>query len=222
MRNRAIRLRGNGWSYADITRRLGVSKSTLSGWLKSVPYEPNDRVRLRIKNGPAKSNMVQSQARLKSIAETKELASKEIGKLSKRDIFILGIAIYMGEGSKTYETVRIVNADPEIIKIAIVWFTECCKIPRDNMRIRIHMYPDTSERQSIRYWSKITGLSKKQFGKTVVDTRSNKSSIKKRKLPYGTAHLSILSMGDRQKGVVLHRRITGWIEAVNRQNAGIV
>ena len=35
---RAVDLRQKGWSYNVITARLGVSKSTLSHWLRTIPY----------------------------------------------------------------------------------------------------------------------------------------------------------------------------------------
>ena len=63
----------------------------------------------------------------------------------------------------------------------------------------------------------MTNIPLSQFGKTQIDARENKSNKKKRKLPYGTAHLTIKSIGNRNNGVLLHRRIVGWIAAINRQ-----
>ena len=51
-RNEAIKLRKKGHSYNLISLKLNISKSTLSYWLKEVPYTPNKEVLKRIKLGP--------------------------------------------------------------------------------------------------------------------------------------------------------------------------
>ena len=65
--------------------------------------------------------------------------------------------------------------------------------------------------------SKITGVAKKQFGKTQIDIRINKSKTKRKSLPYGTLHLRIRSGGKKEFGKRLHRRIMGWIESITEQ-----
>lgn len=67
------------------------------------------------------------------------------------------------------------------------------------------------------FWSKATGIPKKQFGKTQIDRRTNKSEKKKRKLPYGTIRLTVRTKGKKEFGVSLHRRIMGWIETALNQ-----
>ncbi len=101
LRKRAIRLRKNGWSYNIIRDRLGVSKSTLSLWLRDIPYVPNEAVRKRIRNGPAKAAEVFNRRQRKRTAIIKQEAAEEIGVLSKRDLFILGVGLYIGEGGKS-------------------------------------------------------------------------------------------------------------------------
>lgn len=115
------------------------------------------------------------------------------------------------------------NSDPEVIKTAIKWFKEVCDLNTENFTLTIHTYPDNNLKETINYWSKITGIPKKQFGKTQIDRRTNKSKKKRGKLPYGTAKLSVKSNGKKEFGVFLHRRIMGWIEASLKQiNAGVV
>jgi len=126
---------------------------------------------------------------------------------------MLGLGLYIGEGSKAYETAQIINSDPAIVKLAIKWFKDICGIDNDHITIAMHLYPDNNEKECRDYWKKITGLSKKQFRKTQIDRRLDKSSSKRRKLLYGTVLLSIISNGDSNFGVNLHRRIMGWIES---------
>jgi len=214
IRQKAISYRKQGYSYGMISERIGLSKSTLSDWLKEIPYKPNKLVKKRIRGAQMKSAQFKHSQRMADIKKMKKLAKKELGKLTKRDLWLLGIGLYLGEGTKLQENIQIINSDPEIIKIAIKWFKKICGLKNENFAPRIHLYPDNDISTTINYWSKIIDIPKTQFGKTQIDVRTDKSSKKKRKLPYGTLQLEIRSCGKKEFGRSLHRRIMGWIETV--------
>ncbi len=212
LREKAIKLRVAGYSYNMIKERLGVPKSTLSNWLSRIPFVPNREVIARVGRGKLKSALFKQRLKFESIERAKQIAKKDIGFLSKRDLFILGIGLYLGEGEKTYENVRIVNSDPKIIQLAIKWFYNACGVKKENFRPSIHLYPDNNIKISLRFWSNITKIQIPQFGKTIIDQRKNKSTLKRRKLPHGTLHLYVMSNGLPHLGVNLHRKIQAWIE----------
>jgi hypothetical protein len=218
LKEKAIEHRKQGYSYNMISEKLGLAESTLRDWLKEIPYEPNKEVIARIGKGRAKAAQTKHNQKLANIYQVKALAKRELGKLTKRDLWLLGIGLYLGEGSKSSkENVRVINSNPEIIKFAVNWFREICGLKNENFTLAIHTYPDNNIRATINYWSKVTGIPKKQFGKTQIDRRTNKSGRKKRKLPYGTAHLTVRANRKKEFGVNLHRRIMCWIEAVLNQ-----
>jgi transcriptional regulator with XRE-family HTH domain len=217
IKERARDYREKGYSYNMISEKLGLAKSTLSDWLKEIPYKPNREVLKRIVLGRLKSAQFKHNQRIADITKRKELAKKELGEITKRDLWLLGIGLYMGEGMKLQESVRIINSDPEIIKIALKWFREICGLENENFTPSAHIYPDNNINLTINYWSKITHIPKEQFCKTQIDKRKNKSGKKKRKLPYGTLHLQIKSCGKKEFGRSLHRRIMGWIETLLNQ-----
>ena len=101
--------------------------------------------------------------------------------------------------------------------MSIRWFKEICGVNNENFSIAIHIYPDIDMEKTLLFWSNITGIPQTQFGKTQIDTRTDKTDKKKRKLPYGTAHITIKSCGNKSFGVLLHRKIIGWIEEEFRQ-----
>ncbi|PIR73820.1 MAG: hypothetical protein COU40_00635 [Candidatus Moranbacteria bacterium CG10_big_fil_rev_8_21_14_0_10_35_21] len=208
----ATKLRKNGYSYGMITEKLQISKSTLSCWFKDIPFVPNEKVIERIKKGPFKSGRIKHNLRVESTSKIKALAREELGKISDRDLWMLGIGLYIGEGSKAYEIIRVVNSDPEVIKLAMKWFKNSCGLNNGNITLAVHLYPDNNVKKSLDFWSKTTGIALKQFRKTQIDKRIGKSWKKQRKLPYGTAHITINSNGNSEFGVKLHRRIMGWIE----------
>lgn len=218
LRDKAIKLRKSGYSYGMIKERLGVSKSTLNDWLGKIPFEPNQEVIKRVGKAKLKSALYKHRMKFENIARMKARAETDIGKLSSRDLFMLGIGLYLGEGSKSQEEVRIVNSDPTTLKLAIKWLQEFGKIKLGNFTVAIHGYPDHNINDLLRFWSKTLGIPTGQFIKTSIDTRKNKSVLKNRKLPYGTAHLYVRGGGTLPDGVKgLHRKIMGWIESSTKQ-----
>ncbi len=217
-RQRALKLRRLGYSYAIIKEKLPVSKSTLSNWLSHIEFRPNRRVLERIEKAKLKSALYKHKLKLEDVSLRKKEAAKEVGALTQRDLFMLGIGVYIGEGSKALEEIRIANSNPAIIKLALQWLRNFCKLEKKHFRITIHSYPDVNYKKALQFWSRETGLPLKQFTKIVIDRRENKSLLRKRSLPYGTAQLYVRSGGTLFPGVKsLHRKIMGWIESIENQ-----
>ena len=214
IRERVFKLRKEGNSYNYISEKTGIPKSTLSGWLSGISYTPNKTTIERIGKARASAGYVKAKQKLQSFENAKREAKKEIGEITNRDLFMLGIGIYIGEGAKTNDIVRVINADPKIIKFAVKWFEKVCGLSRDNFRLRLHLYPDNNTKQCINFWSNVSGIPANQFQKTYIDERKDKKIFKRGKLPYGTAHLSVRSNGKKEFGVFLARKINSWIEEV--------
>lgn len=208
----AIKLRKAGDSYKMIATKLGLSKSTLNGWLSRIPFTPNEELIKRVGLAKLKSALHKHKIKTDSIKRANEEGKKDIGRLSDRDLFMLGIGLYLGEGGKAFESIRLSNSDPEIIKLAIKWFYRNCGIKRKNIRLRIHLYPDNNIKDALVFWSKETRIPLSQFGKTMIDIRKDKLKQNVKKLPHGTIHLSIVSNGVPAHGIYLHRRIMAWID----------
>lgn len=208
-----------------INANLGISKSTLSTWFKNMPFSPNKAVLKRIQFGPIKSAEISHNKKVREIEKMKKVGIEEIGVLSKRDIWLLGLGLYLGEGSKSHEIIRIINSNPEIINLAIKWFKKICGLSQQNITIALHLYPDSDIKKCVRFWKRVTGLKQTNFRKTQIDNRTNKSYIKLGKLPFGTAHITIVSNGNPNNGTKLYRKISGWMAGALSQaqiNAGIV
>ncbi len=214
LKPRAEKLRDNGYSYKMISEKLGIAPSTLSLWFRDRAYTPNREVISRIKNGPRKAAQKRHDLKIEQIQTIRKKSFAEIGQITKRDLWMLGIGIYIGEGSKSIESVRIMNSDPAVIKFSIRWLKEACGLDEENIMISLFLYPDNNIEKSIKYWQETTGLSTSNFRKTHVDVRDNKRKAAKGKLPYGTVQLRINANGDKSRGVALFRQISGWIDCV--------
>ena len=223
LKEKAREYRKNGYSYNMICQKLSLTKSTVANWTDNIPYTPNKEVIERIGQAKLKSALFKHKQRMTEIKEMTTLANVELGCVTLRDLWFLGIGLYLGEGAKSYECVRLINSDPQTIKIAVEWFKKTCHLKNKNFNPVVHAYPDNDIKKTINYWSKTMKIPKNQFGKTQIDKRKNKLEIKKHKLPYGTLHLYIKSCGNKEFGRKLHRRIMGWIKsATNQINAGVV
>jgi hypothetical protein len=218
LKQKAIKLREDGYSYSYIQEQTGVSKSTLCEWLSDLPYKPNQETIEKINKARLMANEAQRAKKRKSIKDAHVLAVKDIGVFNKRDLFMLGLGIYIGEGSKTNNIIRVVNSDPKIIRTMILWFKKVYGLQNINFSIRIHLYPDSNLAKATTFWIKETGLSKGVFLKAFVDNRTDKKRKDFSKLPYGTAHLSIKDAGQGKAGSFLSRRILSSIEIVHKRD----
>lgn len=214
IRQKAIDLRRRGYSYGYITKQIPVRKSTLSDWLHNIPFTPNKYTKKTIGNARIASGKYKHQIRVDSLEKAKLQAKKDMAKLSNRDIIMLGLGIYIGEGGKTEGITRIINSDPKIIKFAIKWLKTSFGVEMNNIKVRLFLYPDSDETKSIEFWSKNTRIPKYQFYKPTIDKRTNKKSSNHGKLPYGTAHISVIGSNEKKFGVNLHRLIMAWINKV--------
>jgi hypothetical protein len=210
----AVKMREAGYSYGMINERLGVPKGTLSEWFKAKPFKPNKEVLKRIQHGPILNGERRHNQKVEEVLRLRSKGKEEIGALSDRDFLLLGLGIYIGEGTKAFEQIQIANANPAVIKLMVQWFQRAFRLGTENITIAVHLYPDNDEKDCIGFWSKMTGVSVNNFQKTQVDIRKNKKFFKKGKLPYGTAHLSVNSNGKKEFGVFLARKINAWMEEV--------
>jgi transposase-like protein len=212
---RARELRRSGWSYSMITEELGVSPSTLSGWIRDVEIEDRSIIEGRIREGresSAQTHIARHQANAESVynAALKEIGEMLADGMTKRELFLTGLVLYWAEGGKTQNLVALTNADPMVIKTFLRWVRESLGITDDCLRAEVHCYPDTDVTRVETYWSEITKIPLDQFYKTQIDTRTNKSLDKQGKLEYGTVQIKVLGEGSSN----LHRKIIAWIQGL--------
>lgn len=210
IKKQAILMRKQGSSLLDISQKLHISKSTASLWLRDFPLNRGVLIERQKMNG-ARMGAIQKRRRVERENIALQEARKEIGELNKRDLFMLGVALYVGEGTKWQNLVRIVNSDPKVIRLAVRWLREICNVDKKSIFLRIHGYPDTNFKKAREYWGDISGIDKTNFQSNVVDKRVGKSE-KRGVLPFGTIHVTVV--GDGRAGTSLGLKIRKWMEVV--------
>jgi AcrR family transcriptional regulator len=116
-REQARRLRATGLPMAEIAARLGVSKSSVSRWVRDVAFEPRPLV---IRGRRREPNALQrrKQAQIdRLLAEGRD----RVGRLSEREFLVAGVALYAGEGSKRDGSIIFANSDPRMVAFFCSW-----------------------------------------------------------------------------------------------------
>jgi transposase-like protein len=211
--DRARELRRSGWSYSMITEELGVNQSTLSGWLRDVEIEDHSIIEGRIRSGRESSSRTLTAKHQANREKIRETASAELSEIfdngiTNRDLFIAGLMLYWGEGSKTGNMAVFANSNPTMIKVYVNWLRQCLQVDESNLRAIVYCYPDTNIEYAESYWSQITNIPIEQFYKAQVDERNNKSSDNRGKLEHGTLNIRIAGEGSSD----WHQKILTWIE----------
>jgi len=217
-KNKALKLRRKGESINDIAKKLKVSKSIVSLWCRDISLSPRQIKRLVEKQkigsyrGRLKFLERVRNKRIKEAARLRKEGLKEIGKLSRRDIFIAGIAMYLSEGTTfpSKEEVSFSNSDPKVILFILKWFEEICGISNDRfaIQIRINKIHKKRIKKVENYWSKLTGIPLSQFTKTILIKVKNKKIYPNHNIYYGTVRVMV------HRGTQLRRKINGWIEGL--------
>jgi uncharacterized protein YjcR len=113
----ARRLLGAGLPLAEIASRLGVSKSSVSLWVRDVAFEPLPQVGRGRRRAP---NALQRRKQAE-IDRLLDGGRTRVGRLSEREFLVAGIALYAGEGGKGDVSVRFANTDARMIGFFCTW-----------------------------------------------------------------------------------------------------
>lgn len=209
---KARELRKKGLSVKEIQKRLKVSRSSVSLWVRDVKLTKKqlEKLYLNKKTGSLKGSIIAAMNKVRAREElVKKLmreGKKEMGRISRRNRFITGVALYFAEGEKSGEHVGFSNSDPRAIKFMADWFRKFCKIPEEKFRCSLYIHDNLDEKKAKRFWSKLTKISLAQFRKSYI-VKNNPHRLRKVKHIYG-----VLRIGTND--VSLHRKIMGWISGI--------
>lgn len=202
----AFALRKQGKSYKEIHRELGMPVSTLSNWFHNVDFSEEIKRSVIAKAQLKSTAHMQVLNRARGDLLRAHYAQGEIEALQElkdninNPLFICGVTAYWGEGDKlTKNQVRLANIDPQMIKLFINFLTIFCYIPKDKLRLALHIYEDLDDVKCQTYWSEVTGLN--HFHKTMVLPSRHKT----RRLPYGTCTVITTN-------TYLKRKLLLWID----------
>ena len=221
-RERAIKLRKQGNSYSEILKKVKVSRSSLSEWLRHIKITNLQIERLRSKNAVARKlgSIALKQNRINKSKKIIEESKSEVKSINKNDLKLIGATLYCAEGSKQseYEPSRelvFTNSDPKMIKIYLLWLDKCLFIKQEDIKFEIYIHETYKKtpNQLMKYWSDVTKFSS-HFFKKIYLKKNKVRSLRKNK---GISYHGVLRITVR-KSTDLNRRIMGLIEGICLQS----
>lgn len=208
---KARALRKQGKSINEIVKESGFSKASVSGWVRDIVLTKAQKERISAKGRSFESiekrrinRLINEKAKRQIIIDN---AKRDYTNISLEELKLIGIILYLGEGGKTARgMVRLANSDPAVIKIMMRFLREVCKVSESRFRGSIHTFTHANVVQTEKYWSKISGIPRKQFYKTYI--KPSTASLQKRKtLPFGTFDIYVCD-------TKLFLTIMGWTEKI--------
>ena len=217
-KNLAIGLRKQGKSYNEIAKILKAPKSTLSLWLRNIkmPLEIErkfwNKTRKKWAQSITEFNKKRAETVRQKAKKLQENAARNIGVLSKRELLLIGTALYWAEGyKKSRWALHFSNSDPVMIKFIMKFFRKICNIPKQKIKALVQIHPNVTSKVAVNYWSKITRIPKTQFSKTYSRvTPSSKHKRPPNALPYGTLRVSVYN------GQITNK-IKGWLSGITEK-----
>ncbi|PZT72220.1 MULTISPECIES: hypothetical protein [unclassified Streptomyces] len=207
LRAKARELRLEGKTYDQIQLELGCSKSSISLWVRDLPKPP--------RRSPAEASAIARRGweatlerREAERQRTKRDAVAEIGTMTERELFVLGVGLYWAEGTKAkphrrQERVTFINSDPHMIRVFLAWL-RLLKVPSEHLRFHVHIHESADVPGAERFWREEVGPSG-SFGKTSLK-KHNPTTTRKNT---GELYRGCLVVRVN-KSAALYRRIEGW------------
>jgi hypothetical protein len=193
-------MRAAGATLQAIAEQLGVSKSSVSLWVRDVPFTPSPR-----RYGPHRRPHAAHEAKLRQIAELDAEGVDRIGRLSEEAFLAAGVALYAGEGSKGDGTVVFANTDPRMVAFFCAWFRRFLDPDEARLRVAVYLHHGLDLDAAEDHWSNITGIPRSQFRaayRAVPDP-----TIRTNKHEFGCVYV-------RYSCAETHRRIMGLVRAL--------
>ena len=206
-REEARRLRKeDGMSVNEMAKRLGVSKGSVSMWVRDIELSNEQKILLseRCKFS------INQQKGCKAMKDKAESIRKEFQK-SGRDFvknnqsnldYKIFCALYWAEGDKSRNSPGMTNTDPEMLKIFINILRKYFSLNDESFTVRVmaHLGNGLSSEQICDYWLKILGLPKSCFRQFVLKSKYFPVQNKKHKRHvYGGCTVRVNSVEIMQK-----------------------
>jgi transposase len=214
-KEKAITLRKQGHSYSEILKEVPVAKSTISLWLRNVGLARQQKQNITAKRiaGALRGAKARKDQRIKITKEIKNEAKQEIETISKRDLWLIGIALHWAEGAKEKENrtkvgINFSNSDPRMILLFRKWLINTFSVNDSNLVYELYIHETANIEKAQVYWSQILSIPTKN-----IRTYLKKNKIRTIRKNTGIDYHGLIRI-NVNKSTNLNRKISGWIEGI--------
>jgi len=139
---KARELRLSGLSLTEISKVIGISRSTLSLWLKDIKLSNTqlinlkERISKKIQKGRLNASIILKANRIFSEKKVFDEAIRSFPKLIKDPFFILGLTLYWVKGNSSGTSFQFSSSDMHILNIMNKWIVKYFKIDENSIKKR--------------------------------------------------------------------------------------
>lgn len=173
LREPARELRRQGKTYDEIVTELGVSRSSVSLWVRDIPppqachpsWTPEARAKREVRTQRRR------RAKIEARKAHREDPLTELFPLGAREALITGAIAYWCEGAKWKEWmpaapgVTFINSDPGLVRL-FLRFLDVVPVQFGDLRYRLSIHETASEAKAHAYWARELGIRMGDFSKT--------------------------------------------------------
>lgn len=211
----AENLRRQGWSIRTIANKLSVSRSSASAWCRDIELTERQKQTLTQRaiegghRGRILGSLTNHRKKLERIECHAQDGKKYVQALSRRELLLVGSAIYWGEGSKKSQ-LSFINSDADMILFMYRWFQVAFEVKKTDILPRVFINALHKDRDTIirKYWAQLLGVPARQFRKTIFIKRPNTKRYSNHETYFGLVSISI------RKSTELKYKILGLIEGL--------
>ncbi|MFY9462618.1 MAG: hypothetical protein WAP52_00320 [Candidatus Sungiibacteriota bacterium] len=209
-RDKARILRSRGASLNELALRFRIPKSTIRYWCRDIVLS-DEQQRHLFQKQKLGGIFAAERIRQKRIQITQRLRSEgmdEIGRMSSRELLLVGAALYWAEGYRKGDgEFGFVNSDPEMIRLVIRWLTDACEISKKDIHLRVCINIAHKGRLARihEFWSQTTGVPRGQFSSPTLIKVVSKKRYLNNDVYFGTLRIKV------RRSTNLRRKVMGWI-----------
>jgi transcriptional regulator with XRE-family HTH domain len=163
-KERALALRLEGLSLSQISKILGVSKSSISLWVRgmNLPEEAVQRITAKRNDAREHSARTHKTNTDKRIASAHKYAQDIVSgfKVTGDYAKLLCALLYWCEGVKIRRsnTFGFTNSDPNLVALFMRLFRENFELDESKFRLMIHLHEYHDESLQLQFWSNVTNI----------------------------------------------------------------
>jgi len=205
-KDKVIALRREGKSYRDIQKIVPISRATLSLWFRGIPELEEIKkgiIEREIKRRPEHLKAMRDGAARKwqeYYRRAEEEASNEFVVFKDEPLFVAGLMIYLGEGTKIAH-LNVANSDEKVLRLFLKFLYDYCGTRQSDVRLWLLLYPDLDIIKTENHWLELLGLGRNNLHKSQVIQGRHKT----RRLSKGVGNI-------RLSNTYLKAKIMKWID----------
>ncbi|MFT5849916.1 MAG: transcriptional regulator with XRE-family HTH domain [Patiriisocius sp.] len=204
----AVEFRKRGFTYSEIAKICGVSKSTASAWLSKKAFSKRvkaDNVKQAARENVKRIgllNKARATQRKATYADALRSADTEFKHYKTAPLFIAGLMLYVSDGdTRDSSRIRLTTQNADAHRIFSTFLHEYLGVEATQISFWLLLYRGMDEVQEMKWWSAKTKRKAADFGKSQFVA----SGSKKKPLHHGTGNTIIGS-------TVLKHKLNRWIE----------